>query len=86
MKPTEPEAIVASQTQVGDVLINATRTVQVLVARVFPGLGAVKLICQEAGAPSGQRPCVMWIRDNTPLNRFASNAEITARQAASLHT
>jgi len=84
MKPTEPEHITASETKVGDVLIDKNRTVQVLEVTPCPEIGAFKLICQDAGAPVGQRPRVMWIGPRTSLHRLMSNDEIATCQAAGL--
>jgi hypothetical protein len=87
MKPTEPERITAAETRVGDVLIDKTRTVQVLEASSYPGIGthgAIKLILRDAGAAPGRRPRVSWVGPHAPLNRLMSNTEIVALQDASL--
>jgi hypothetical protein len=84
MKPTEPERITAVETRIGDILIDKTRTVQVLDAASYPEIGAFKLVCRDANAPASVRPRVMWIGPGTPIHRLMSNVEIAACKATGL--
>jgi hypothetical protein len=84
MQPTELERIVATDVRIGDVLVDRTRTVQVLGASPHPGTGTVKLVFHAVGTPLGVRPRVLWVGERAPLLRFASNVELIASQAEGL--